>query len=103
MVNPNVSGEVAHKHGTLVLTVRYITAIKRYVDEKARQEETLSALKPSVLKFFELTEGNVDGGTKSYFFSMGGDVLTDLSVTLGSLAHGKHELKLDLIERFEQG
>jgi hypothetical protein len=30
-------------------------------------------------------------------------VLSDLNVTLGTLAKGHHELKLDLLERFEQG
>ena len=41
--------------------------------------------------------------SKTYFFAHDGVVQTDLSLTLGTLAEGKEELKLDLIERFEQG
>lgn len=56
-----------------------------------------------MLEFFGLVEGSVEGGTKTYHFALDGIVLTDPGATLGSLAQGKHELKLDLIERFEQG
>ena len=90
-------------HNTLVVMVRYITSRKQFVDPQARQEETISALKPRVLDFFELVEGSVEGGTKTYQFALEGIVQTNLEATLGSLANGKHELKLDLIERFEQG
>lgn len=90
-------------HNTLVVMVRYITSRKQFVDPQVRQEETLSALKPLVLGFFELVEGSVEGGTKTYQFALEGIVQTNLEATLGSLANGKHELKLDLIERFEQG
>lgn len=90
-------------HNTLVVMVRYITSRKQFVDPQARQEETLSSLKPRVLKFFELVEGSVEGGTKTYQFALEGIVQTNLEAILGSLANGKHELKLDLIERFEQG
>lgn len=90
-------------HNTLVVMVRYITSRKQFVAPQARQEETLSALKPLVLGFFELVEGSVEGGTKTYQFALEGIVQTNLEATLGSLANGKHEIKLDLIERFEQG
>lgn len=95
--------QLAHHSNTLVVRVRYITARKQFVDSKAQQEESLAALKPRVLAFFELVEGSVDGGSKMYYFALEGIVQTDLQSTLGSLADGKHELKLDLIERFEQG
>ena len=87
----------------LVVRVRYITVRNQFVDPHDRQEETLAALKPRVLEFFKLLEGSIDGGTKTYHFALDGVVQTNLDVTLGSLAHGKHELKFDLIERFEQG
>ncbi len=96
-------GRHAAHQKTLVVRVRHITVRNRFVDQHARQEETLAALKPRVLEFFKLVEGSIDGGTKSYHFALDGVVLTALDVTLGSLAHGKHELKFDLIERFEQG
>lgn len=59
--------------------------------------------KPKILAFFELTESSGQQGGKVYTFAMSGTPLTDLSVTLGTLAAGKHELKLDLIEQLEQG
>lgn len=93
----------AQHHQTLSLRVRYIAARKQYEDPKASKFETLAALKPKVLAFFDLKEGSVEGGTKTYFFAHNGVVQTDLSLTLGTLAEGKEELKLDLIERFEQG
>lgn len=95
--------QAAHHQTTLVVRVRYITSRKQFVDPQAQQGETLAALKPRVLEFFGLVEGNVEGGTKTYHFALDGIVLTDPGATLGSLAKGMHELKLDLIERFEQG
>ena len=93
----------AQHHQTLSLQVRYIASRKKYEEPKASKDETLAALKPKVLVFFGLHEGPVDGGTKAYFFAHDGVVQTDPSLTLGKLAEGKEELKLDLIERFEQG
>ena len=90
-------------HQTLSLQVRYIASRKRYEEPRASKEETLAGLKPKVLAFFGLNEGAVEGGTKTYFFAHDGVVLTDRSLTLGKVADGKEELKLDLIERFEQG
>lgn len=95
--------QAAHHQKTLVVRVRYITSRKQFVDPQAQQEESLAALKPRVLEFFELVEGSANGGTKTYHVALDGIVLTDPGATLGSLADGKHELKLDLIERFEQG
>jgi hypothetical protein len=59
--------QTAH-HKTLVVRVRYITSRKQFVDPQAQQEESLAALKPRVLEFFELVEGSVDGGTKTYHY-----------------------------------
>jgi hypothetical protein len=96
-------GQRTPSHTTIALKVRYLAAGKPYVDPKAQQSETLTAIKPLVLDFFGLVEGAVDGGTKTYNFVLNDEVLTNLSATLVSLAEGKHELKLDLVERFEQG
>jgi len=99
-----------HVHGghpplpkTLHLRVRYLGARRPFEEEKAPVGETLAQLKPRVLEFFKLKEGPTDGGTKVYVFSLDGNVLTDLNATLGALAKGHGELKLDLLERFEQG
>jgi hypothetical protein len=88
---------------TINLRVRYIGAKQPFVDPKANPGETLAGLKPRVLTEFKLTEGAANGGTKTYLFAHDGVTLTDANVTLETLAGGKHELKLDLLERFEQG
>lgn len=90
-------------HKTIDLRVRYIGARRPYEDPKAPSGETLAGLKPRVLDFFKLEEGAADGGTKVYVFALNGVALADLNATLGSLADKHHDLKLDLLERFEQG
>ncbi len=95
--------EMTQHNKTLVVKVRYIAARKHYIDQHAAENETLASLKSPVLAFFGLAEGTVEGGTKTYEFSKDGVIENNLQVTLGSLAQGKHELKLDLVERFEQG
>ncbi len=95
-------GQNAHQKA-IVLKVRYIAAKKQFVDPKANPNDTLALVKPAVLEFFQLVEGNVNGGTKLYNFALDGILLTNLSASLLSLAENKHELTLDLIERFEQG
>lgn len=96
-------GQQATHQKTVVVKVRYIAARQRFIDPHAEQKETLTSLKPRVLDFFSLVEGTADGGTKTYYFSLDGITQTDLGATLGTLAEGKHELTLDLLERFEQG
>lgn len=90
-------------HKTVALKVRYIAARKPFVDAHASMEETLAQLKPRALSFFGLSEGTVDGGTKSYSFALDSAIQTNLDVELGALAGSHADLKLDLIERFEQG
>lgn len=90
-------------HDTLVVRVRYVAAPKPYVDPKAAVGETLAELKSQVLQHFGLVEGDVDGGRKVYVFSAHDVIQTDLSVTLGNLARGKHELEMNLLEQFVQG
>lgn len=88
---------------SLVVKVRYLAVGRPFVEPKADSNESLASLKPRVLGFFELAEGTANGGTKVYQFVHGSEVLTDLSVTLGSIAEGKKEVDLMLIEQFEQG
>jgi hypothetical protein len=93
----------AGHHHTIEVRVRYIGAHKHYVDLHAKVDETLATLKHHVLGFFGLVEGAVNNGTKVYTFAHDDIELTNLSQTLGQLANGKHEVKLDLLEQFEQG
>lgn len=90
-------------HNTIAVRVRYIAAHKPFVDPHAKLDETLAALKHRVLEFFNLVEGAVENGTKVYVFTHDGVELTNLSQTLGQLAIEGHEIKLDLLEQFEQG
>jgi hypothetical protein len=84
---------------SLVLDVRYLGAKKHYVDPHASTAASLAQEKPKVLNFFSLKETP----EKIYVFSQDGTPITNLSVTLGQLAQGKHELKLDLVEQLVQG
>ncbi len=100
----NQMGEkAAHHKNNLVVKVRYIAARKLFIDHEANRQETLSELKPRVLGFFGLVEGNTDGGAKTYRFVLDGFELTDLNATLGSLAEGKYEIDFILNEQFVQG
>lgn len=96
-------GEAAPHQQDLVVQVRYLAAGKPYVDPKTNENETLAQLKPAVLSYFGLVEGDVDGGRKTYAFSLDGKILSDLSVTLMSLANGKHRIEFTLLEQFIQG
>lgn len=95
-------GHKAEQH-SIAVRVRYIGAQKPYIDAHAKSDETLAALKQQVLSFFGLVEGSVENGTKVYVFSHDGVELTNLSQTLGQLSSEGHEIKLDLLEQFEQG
>ena len=88
---------------SLVFDVRYIGAKKHFHDPHASAHATLAHEKPEVLTFFALKETPNEAGGKIYILSEGGKPITDLSQTLGHLAHGKHELQLDLIEQLVQG
>lgn len=102
----STSDDVARHLDTLVLSVRYLASPKPYVQRQAPLTETLATLKPIVLDFFGLSEGDVDGGRKEYAFSAFGVIQSNLGETLGNLlARGKneHELELKLLEQFIQG
>lgn len=102
IVEPS-SEELARPHGTLALRVRYLASPRPYVEPRAPLTETLATLKPKVLQFFGLVEGDVEGGRKEYAFSAHGVIQSNLAETLGHLAHGKHELEMKLLEQFIQG
>jgi hypothetical protein len=86
----------------IAVRVRYVGSAHAYLHQ-GRMDETLAELKPTVLHHFGLVEGNVDGGSKVYEFSVHDELQTDLSVTLRTLSHGHHELAMHLLEKFTQG
>lgn len=96
-----VAAQAIPRH--LVLHVRYLAAARPYVDPQASPTETLSAAKPRILDFFKLSEAPTPQGGKVYTFVKDGVAITDLSVMLGDLAEGRHELKFDLVEQLVQG
>lgn len=98
----DAGGTNSPKENDLNVQVRYLAARRPFVD-KVDHQVTLNDFKPTVLTFFNLVEGGVDGGNKVYSFALNGIVQTNTNVTLSLLAEGKHELKLDLIEQFIQG
>jgi len=97
-MEPKESVQEKH-HQTLAVRVRYIGSHKAFEDPHASVDETLGALRSRALSFFGLTEE----ANKVYTVALDGVPLTDLTKTLGQIASGKHELKLDLLEQFEQG
>jgi hypothetical protein len=102
MTTENKEGHKAEHH-TIAVRVRYIGAHKPFIDSHAKLDETLAALKQRALSFFGLVEGSVENGIKVYSFAHDGIELTNLSQTLGQLSTEGHEIKLDLLEQFEQG
>lgn len=99
----NDGDAVDKKVGELLVQVRYLAVHQPYVEPHAAATDTLGQLKQRALAHFELVEGNADGGQKTYLFSLAGETLTNMDVTLGSLANGKHRLEFTLVEQFIQG
>lgn len=95
--------DLALRHDTLVLRVRYLPVPKPYIEPKARGEETLAELKVRMLTHFGLVEGEANGGRKEYAFAAHGLIQTNLGETLATLAAGKQNLELNLLEQFIQG
>ena len=76
----------------LDLKVTYPAAGESFHEKDAPSDETLGALKPKVLKFFGLEEGEQGGQQITYVFFKGKDRLNDLSITLGALPAGSSRL-----------
>lgn len=103
-MNTATTGDhVATKNDSVVLRVRYAPAKAPLVDPHASKAMTLASVKAAALTHFQLSEGAVDGGTKTYQLAFDDVEQTDLSVTLGSLVEHGNQVELLLIERFEQG
>ena len=102
-MNAKSPGGEAADHNGLVVQVRYLAAAKPFVEPKVDGSQLVSTLKAMVLEFFGLAEGDVEGGRKEYAFSLDGVQLTNLQVSLESLAAGKHRIEFKLLEQFIQG
>ena len=94
--------QLAHKD-SIVLRVRYAPAKAPLVQPHASTAMTLAAVKATALTHFQLAEGAVDGGTKTYQLAFDDIVQTDLSITLGGLVSHGNQVELLLVEQFEQG
>jgi hypothetical protein len=90
-------------HLSLNVTVTYPAAGQPFHEKEGPASETLGSLKARVLDFFGLSEGEEGGQRISYFLFKGKVKLTDLSVTLGSLAGDADALHLKLVQHIEQG
>ena len=66
----------------LNLKVSYAAAAEPFKDKDVPADETLGAIKPIVLDFFGVKEGQEGGETITYVFFKGKERLTNLSVTL---------------------
>ncbi|HYW55763.1 MAG TPA: hypothetical protein VE934_02290 [Polaromonas sp.] len=96
-------GEKLALNANLVLRVRYAPVKQPFVQPQTPASTTLAAAKALALTHFGLTEGAVDGGTKTYEISVDETVQTNLSLTLGELATHGRQIELLLIEQFQQG
>lgn len=103
MQTATTGDQVAHNKDSIVLRVRYAPAKAPLVDPHASKAMTLAEVKATALTHFQLAEGAVDGGTKTYQLAFDDIVQTDLSITLGSLVTHGNQVELLLIEQFEQG
>ncbi len=93
----------ALKKQTVKLSVRYAPAKHPYKDPHADLSTSLAEIKATVLVHFQLSEGTIDGGTKTYQLSFDDIVQSNLSVTLGNLDPQAKEVEILLIEQFVQG
>lgn len=100
----NEMGEIsALQKQTVKLSVRYAPVKHPYKDTHAATSLTLAEVKTTVLGHFDLSEGTIEGGTKTYQISFDDIVQSNLSLTLDSLAPDAKEVELLLIEQFVQG
>lgn len=86
------------KEHLIKVLVHYIAATKPFETE-AEPTQTVGDIKKLALDAF----GLVEGGGKVYNLFLGSRELQNLAETLGQLAEGKKEVKLDLEETFVQG
>lgn len=103
MNTANQSEHDALKKNTIVLRVRYAPVKKPYVDPDAELTMTLAEVKATVLEQFQLTEGAVEGGAKTYQLSYEDIVQSNLGITLNELDTYGKQLDLLLVEQFIQG
>lgn len=96
-------GEKLAISADLVLRVRYAPVKQPFVQPQTPAGTTLAAAKALALTHFGLTEGAIDGGTKTYEVSVDEIVQTNLSLTLGELASHGRQIELLLLEQFQQG
>ncbi len=87
----------------LNVTVTYPAAGEPFHEHGDSPEEALASLKVRVLTYFGLEEGDQGGSQVTYVFFKGKERLTDLSVTLGSLAADAGALALKLSQQIVQG
>ena len=73
-----------------------------FTENHTPQTDTLADVKARALAHFHLSEGPVDGGSKTYSLSFNDVVQTNLSLAVGELAEHR-QLSLLLVEQFTQG
>jgi hypothetical protein len=86
----------------ILLRVIYAPVRQPLVLERTPVTETLADIKSTALTHFQLAEGDLNGGTKTYFLSFDDIVQTNLNVTVGELGHNGQATLL-LVEQFVQG
>lgn len=91
----------SNKSQDVVVRVRY-APVKQPFTDHTPQTDTLADVKARALAHFHLSEGPVDGGSKTYSLSFNGEVQTNLSLKVGDLAEHR-QLSLLLVEQFTQG
>jgi len=92
----------SNKSQDVVVRVRYAPVKQPFTENHTPQTDTLADVKGRALAHFHLSEGPVDGGSKTYSLSLNGEVQTNLSLKVGDLAEHR-QLSLLLVEQFTQG
>jgi hypothetical protein len=93
---------VSNNSRNVVVRVRYAPVKQPFTENHTPQTDTLADVKARALAHFHLSEGSVDGGSKTYSLSLNGEVQTNLSLNVGDLAEHR-QLSLLLVEQFTQG
>lgn len=90
------------KSQDVVVRVRYAPVKQPFIQNHTPQTDTLFDVKARALAHFHLSEGPLDGGSKTYSLSLNDEVQTNLSLKVGDLAEHR-QLSLLLVEQFTQG